>query len=524
MPTSRASMAQKKTNRTIGLGAYQQYCGVTIPPLGRMNQLTARFSSFANTVQTRMNTSTGTVSALGGTLEAQVNQALSQVLRQPGGSPANVLSRPGDDNVAALVGGYGGAAPAMSPFQAALLREGRITQADSLSILGSLQPLSPFTDPGDVAALQAVVRAEINGLLEEFSYTRLLPRQQRVRVFLGGLLGWNYDSFAVQNPLLQGAPAGDIQALMWLLNLGGPLIPTIPIEDQLASQQVVGTDGALFDAQWQNYWTSALLNNWTTQFAQPTVNWALWEPGLGLGGLPPVPSGLGSWVPAAIPNPNVTPLGPRGPQLGNQAAWRLGVVNSPAASQASYAEKMIQVDLLLPVIAEDASRVENSLSAIGYTTGEQETTFAWFWSAVDADQLPQYGTPAAALPIGFPGSPGSPVTLPQPSAANWAAVLGTAGQWGVVNPMMPIPVRTTVADILDWAKNLTGPSAYDQLRQAGALGLNLLCDQADELFWLALAMLDPTVTPPITALSDTETQLEIYSLATDLNQLANLAY
>ena len=58
--------------------------------------------------------------------------------------------------------------------------------------------------------------------------------------------------------------------------------------------------------------------------------------------------------------------------------------------------------------------------------------------------------------------------------------------------LTPIPVYMTVADILDWAQILAGPTSADQLRQAGALGLNLLCDQADELFWLALAMLDPT--------------------------------
>jgi hypothetical protein len=88
----------------------------------------------------------------------------------------------------------------------------------------------------------------------------------------------------------------------------------------------------------------------------------------------------------------------------------------------------------------------------------------------------------------------------------------------------PIPVWMTVADILDWAQNLAGPTSADYLRQAGALGLNLICDQADELFWLVLAMLDPTATAQITALGDTEVQLELFSLATDLNTLANLAY
>ena len=67
----------------------------------------------------------------------------------------------------------------------------------------------------------------------------------------------------------------------------------------------------------------------------------------------------------------------------------------------------------------------------------------------------------------------------------------------------------TVADILDWTQILAGPSSSDQLRQAGALGLNLICDQADELFWLTMAMLDPTATAQIPALADTEVQLEL---------------
>ena len=37
-------------------------------------------------------------------------------------------------------------------------------------------------------------------------------------------------------------------------------------------------------------------------------------------------------------------------------------------------------------------------------------------------------------------------------------------------------------------------------------------------------MLDPTATAQIPALADTEVQLELLSLATDLNLLANLAY
>jgi hypothetical protein len=553
MPTNRASMPNKKGNRVTALAQYISSNNIAVMPSGRMRELTARFSSFANTVQTRLNSSNGTGGALGGTLEAQVERALSQTLRRPGALATAVEPRPGDSSIAAMVGGSGGSQPAMSPYQATMLREARIVQADILSMLDNVQPLSPFTDPGDVASLQSLVRAEVNALLEEFSYTRLLPRQQRVRVLLGGLLGWDYDSWpTVTSPLspLQNAPAGDIQALVNLLNLGAALIPTISVEDQLASQQILGSDGALFDAQWTTFW-----NNGLNRLGPG--GWALWEPGVAVWspapppnpvnppGITGVPGGLGSLLPPASitglapagsgagsvtssTSVQVIAFGPGSPQLTMQAPWKVGVIyqSTPApVNGLSFAEKMIQADLLLPVIAQDASRVADSLTAIGFTAGEQETTFATFWSAVDGDLLPTLGT---AIPGGS--------IQPPPS---WTVLNGlqTSGDSGTTTGIpTPIPVYMTVADIVDWAQNLAGPNSADLLRNAGALGLNLLCDQADELFWLALAMLDPTIlgatpatagrpsTGPITALADTEVQLEVASLATDLNTLANLAY
>jgi hypothetical protein len=552
MPTNRASMTSKVNNRNAALARYIHFNHIVVPPSGRLNKLTARFSSFANTVQTRMNSSNGTGGALGGTLEAQVDRALSQALRQPGGVSTAVQTRPADTSIATLVGGSGGSQPAMSPYQATLLREARIVQADILSILDNVQPLSPFTDPGDVASLQSLVRAEVNTLLEEFSYTRLLPRQQRVRVLLGGLLGWDYDNWPTAPgtpPLspLQNAPAGDIQALAGLLNLGSPLLPTISVEDQLASQQVLGSDGALFDAQWATFWNNTLTG-------LELGGWALWEPDVNFWSPPPpapegnrlsevtgVPSGLGSLGPQPDAG-SLLAFGTESAQLALQAPWKLGVIYQPGqVPRLSFAEKMIQADLLLPVIAQDASRVADSLTAIGFTTGEQETTFATFWSAVDADLLPPYVHGTAVLGVGTqppPGSWGVPAAVFDGTASHELTTMvptGGTGHFGLGIPT-PIPVYMTVADILDWAQNLAGPSSADLLRNAGALGLNLLCDQADELFWLALAMLDPTIlaatpgsgstpgTGPITALADTEVQLEVSSLATDLNTFANLAY
>jgi hypothetical protein len=514
MPTNRAMAPNKQGNRAAALTAYSNFNNIIVPPVGRMNQLTARFSSFANTIQTRMNSSNGTGGALGGTLEAQVDRALSQVLRQPGngGGGTAVATRATDTSVATMVGGAGGIQPAMSPYQATLLREARITQTDFLGILPSLQPLSPLTDPGDVASLQAVVQAELNALLEEFAYTRLLPRQQRVRVLLGGLLGWNYDGYGVNSVFAPGAPAGDIQALVGLLNLGGGVIPTIPIEDQLASQQVLGTDAAVLDTQWQTFWNSTLAT-------LGPGTWPLWEPGVGT----PLPgrSGLGALLPlpAGGAGFQLIPFGPGSPQLQKQAPWRVGVISGAAAvTGQSYAERIIRADLLLPVIAQDATRVEASLTAVGFSAGEQETQFAALWSAVDADLLPGWDGVTAI-------SSSLPVTPIAPGSPGWLVLLGNLQTaTGPATTAEPIPVWTTVADVLDWAQNLAGPSSSDQLRQAGALGLNLICDQADELFWLTMALLDPTATAQISALADSEVQLELLSLATDLNLLANLAY
>src|ERR1700722_15794897 len=130
MPTNRASMLGKATNRSNALFAYAKYNNIVVPPAGHVGGLNARFSSFANTIQTRMNSSNGTTGVLGGTLEAQVNSALSQVMRQPGGGTTTaVATRPEDTSIASLVGGAGGVQPAMSPYQATLLRKARITQA-----------------------------------------------------------------------------------------------------------------------------------------------------------------------------------------------------------------------------------------------------------------------------------------------------------------------------------------------------------------------------------------------------------
>jgi hypothetical protein len=278
----------------------------------------------------------------------------------------------------------------------------------------------------------------------------------------------------------------------------------LSIEDQLASQQVLSTDAALFASQWRLFWanTSQLFLPFqlVPQQSSGVTLWPLWEPQISPAA---VKGGLGSLLPPQGGNAQLVGLGPQGPRQAQQTPFQTAVIvggQSQSPPQQSFAVKMIQADLLLPVIAQDSARLGDALDAIGLTTGEQETDFITFWSAVDSDLL---------------DAPQTTTKPPLPDPGNG---------WKILTKSKPIPVYMTVADIVDWAKNLAGPSSVDQIRQAGALGLNLLCEQADELFWLALAMLDPTATTQQPALGDAEVQLTVVSLAQDLNLFANLAY
>lgn len=468
MPTSRAADPLKAQNRLTWLNA------LNAPPAQAIDALAARFASFADTVQTRLDTSAGTGPTLTGALEAQVDRALSQVLRQaPAAGPpvadgqALTQSVTQGLSVATLVGGAGGP-PAIAPRQGALLQESTLTKGDLLSVLDSLQPLSAFPDPSDVAAVTAVLRAEVNLLIEEFSRTTLRPRAQRVRVLLGGLLGWN-----PAQPIIPPNVVGDAGALLTLLNLGAPLIPTLMVEQQLASQVVLTGDAVQLLGQWLLY-----------QASEPAIPLP-WEANLGVRVLPP--GGLGNLG----PGPGVGPTMALGP-ADAQASFRLAVISPgpPPPPALSYAERLIQADILLPVIGQDASRVAAALDAIGLSQGEQETIFINLQSLVDMDLLP--------LILGPP-----PPAVPGPASV--------------------VTVQTTVTDILDWTASMGDAKANNLIRQSGQLGLNLIGDQADELFWLVVAMLDPSAQAQMQELGDAQVQTELVTLSRDLNLLAGLA-
>ncbi len=73
-----------------------------------------------------------------------------------------------------------------------------------------------------------------------------------------------------------------------------------------------------------------------------------------------------------------------------------------------------------------------------------------------------------------------------------------------------------VKDLTDWATELA--DGLDLVRQAGQLGINLLADQADELFFIVAAIME---NPPLPELNDAQVQVELRSLARDLSELAD---
>jgi hypothetical protein len=466
MPTDRAADPGKAQSRATWYTTLNALAA-SAPPA---NTLAARFTSFADTVQTRLDTANGSGPSLAGSLEAQVDRALSQVLRQaPAGMPSDGATSLVTQALSALSVGTGIGVPFIAPQQAALVREATLIKDDLLPILDTLQPLSDFADASDIAAVTAIVRAEVGLLIEEFSRTTLKPRPQRIRVLLGGLLGWN-----ALYPQPAATPyAGDVGALLTLLNLGGPLVPTVPVEQQLASQGVLASDVGQLLGQWDSY-------RQTDSTIPPP-----WEPTPVTRG----PGGLGSLGPGGVSGGPMA-LGP----ASTQAAWRLAVIKpSGSPPSGSYTERLIQADLLLPVVGQDAARVGGALDAIGLSQGQQETTFLTLQSLVDMDLL---------LPVGG-GAPAPPPAPPFP---------GTT-----------IQVTTTVSDVAEWTAGMSDAKTMDLVRQGGQLGLNLIADQADELFWLVVALLSPNAQTQMPELGDAQVQQELLTLLRDLNLLAGLA-
>src|SRR5205814_372405 len=188
-------------------------------------------------------------------------------------------------------------------------------------------------------------------------------------------------------------------------------------------------------------------------------------------------------------------VGTRGARVGGSAAVGAPqpVPTGPAPTvTGTYSQRIIIANELLPVLSQDALQVAGALDAIGFGPGPQETTpVNGLRSKVDGDLFPNPGN----LKLG----PTQPVLAAQSADAG-----------------------PTVKDLLDWASDLSGAAGLDAIRRGGQLGLNLLADQADELFFIIEAILQGKRTAiGLPELFDPQVQIELRSLARDLKELAD---
>jgi hypothetical protein len=464
----------------------------------------AQFASFATTIQQRIDTDSGGNQTLSGSLSAQVERAVSQAMRRGNialaGGPGNAYGSGygtaygGSYGTAYSVnsgsgygGGYGGmpgnpgvAQPAMAagpravsavqllpvelpPPQAVLASEAVIAQNDLLAALDALQPLSVLSDPGDIAAYKDIIRAEVVALTAEFARADL-PRPARVRVLLGALLGWAFPVDQTHTPPLvtAGFQTGDVAALLFLLNLGQPLVASSFVDQQDALQQVVASAATRLFELWVQYEYS------DTAHLPPAIWLGVGDRLEGVGGS------------AAVGAPQL----PGDPRV------------IPATVTGTYSQRIIIANELLPVLSQDTQQVAGALDAIGFGPGPQETTpVNGLLSLVDGDLFT-----VADLTDRTNQIPETQQVL--------------AAQSDALGP--------TVKDLLDWASDLSGPVGLDAIRQCGQLGLNLLADQADELFFIIEAvLLGKEATVGVPELFDPQVKLELRSLARDLSELAD---
>jgi hypothetical protein len=490
VPTSRAFDKLVNGNRQgelVALGAGKRP--------GPQKALAARFDSFATTIQNRIDADSGGPVTLNGSLNAQVQRALNQATRRGTMSPSPAYG----STAPASYGGYGGsqaasgvssalaagtvggtapgqgqsfASTSLPPDQRTLVSEATITQQDLLSSLDALQQLSAESSPDDIAAYKNVIRAEVTALVGEFARPDL-PRPPRVRVLLGGLLGFAFPAGKDPGgnkpkapPRTQGAQTGDLAALLFLLTRDRPDVTSAYLDEQQALREVVRADGVRLLELWSAF-----------QFRVTPKPPPMW---IGVDGRP---KGIGGSAAVGKPPPSVVKTIKR------------------IRPTTSYSQRLITTNLLLPGIAQDAEQVAGALDALGFGPGPQETIAIYgVASLVDNDLLVGNKT----RPI-LQAKEAVPLAPPPPAPA-------------------PPGKGPTVKDLLDWAAQLSDASALDVIGQAGQLGINLLADQADELFFIITAILTKANANPPTVqqeLYDPQVQLELRSLARDLSGLAD---
>jgi hypothetical protein len=351
------------------------------------------------------------------------------------------------------------------------------TKTNMLAALEALQPLSSSVDPADIAAYRSIVRAEVLSLTTEFARPDQ-PRPVRVRVLFGALLGWGYAPGYLPK-VAEDQPSGDLAALNYLLGACGPIVPSAMSEDQKALQGVVAADAKrLFDL-----WTDF---EYPVEAVEPELEPVIWfknpRGNPYIGGLAAVYYG------GCYQGPYARSLNG---QAGAADAEEMAAEPDDPEPPYTFSERMIRADLLLPVLAHDGQQVAGALDAVGFGPGAQETVpIPGLKSYTDTDLV---------------NDDEDDLRLPVLRARQFDLAYGL-----------------TVKDLLDWASDLAGGAGYGLLRESGQLGLDLLADQADELFWIAMRLL---YRPPkqLPELRDTQVQVELRSLARDLSALADLS-
>ncbi len=441
--------------------------------------IAATLSSLATTVQNRLDDSGGgSPIALSTSLEAQVERAISQVSRQPptigtNGSAATALALAGTSTT---VNG-GGAGPGLPAAQTVLINEAMATKSNMLAALDALQPLSVLADPADISAYRSIVRAEVLALTAEFARPDQ-PRPVRVRVLFGALLGFRYAPG--QPPKVEEGdyqPTGDLAALNYLLGSCGPIVPSALSEDQLALQGVVTADAERLFKLWVAFEFPRI-----PQSGDSTYPPAIWfnnrRNNYKIGGLAAVYYG------GCYPGPSARSL-----EGFKRVEEEPEDYSDDPEPPYTFSERMIRADMLLPVLATDGQQVAGALDAVGFGPGAQETVpIPYLQSYTDTDLIGGSGLRLKVL-----------------------RARQRDGAYGL-----------TVKDLLDWASDLAGGAGYGLLHESGQLGLDLLADQADELFWIVMALL---YKPPhqIPELRDAQVRIELRSFARDLSALADLS-
>jgi hypothetical protein len=214
---------QRKSWRELVMSQLYPTSSSTSPPSSdpALITLANTFSRYAQTQKTSYEdlhpTRTTSVSGTANLLERQVANAITQVLgRAPGSSPANFLNAlkeafptnndgkvsfqpsrsvvslySNNSNNPTMAGEMSaGLVGQLSAAQATLYRQTSIIVADALQVLAGLQPFVPEAQTDKVEALRALIKSEIQVLVDEFGRIDE-PRADRVNTYFDQLQGPN---------------------------------------------------------------------------------------------------------------------------------------------------------------------------------------------------------------------------------------------------------------------------------------------------------------------------------------------